>query len=343
MNVNSAEMTGVVESRPRALEILDCLDGEYSNNIARDIRDGLTSSPRYIPCKYFYDARGSRLFEEICRLPEYYPTRTEISILREIAPHLMETLDYSDLVELGSGSSLKISILLDAISETNRASMRYIPVDISESAVIESSKDLLERYPELPVLGVVADFMCQSDVLPAERPKMLCFLGGTIGNMEEGDSISFLRAVSGNMRSDDTLLVGFDMVKSREIVEAVYNDSRGLTSEFNRNILNVVNNKLNADFKPHLFEHLAFFNESESRVEMHLRASRDVSVRLESIDMEVEFKEGETIHTENSRKFTIQGIEDMVDRAGLYVQDWYMDADGWFSLVLMGRKPSGSV
>jgi L-histidine N-alpha-methyltransferase len=322
----------------RPVETLNHLNERYQSNLARDIREGLTASQKCIPCKYLYDARGSKLFEDICHLPEYYPSRTELSILKEIAPELMGTLAHKDLVELGSGASLKVRILLDAAGESSRATMRYIPVDISESALIEASKDIVERYPELQVLGVVTDFTCHLDALPIGRPLMFSFLGSTIGNMGKDESISFLGTLSQNMKPDDRLLVGFDMVKSRKTLEAAYNDSEGLTSEFNKNVLYVLNNELNADFDPSHFDHLAFFNEVDSRIEMHLRANRDIIVRLESIDMEVEFQNGETIHTENSRKFTKHMIEEMVGWADLSIQEQYSDPDGWFCLVLMGPK-----
>ncbi len=329
----------ISKSKRRLVETLNYLDGEYKNDIGREIREGLSASQKYIPCKYFYDARGSKLFQEICQLPEYYPTRTEISILRDIAPELMETFAYKDIVELGSGANLKIRILLDAVDKSVRATLRYIPVDINESTVIEASRGLLERYPEVQVLGIVADFTSQLDVIPTERRLMFCFLGSTIGNMGEDETISFLQSISENMKPDDRLLVGFDMVKTRETVEAAYNDSKGVTAEFNKNILNVLNNELNANFDPSHFDHLAFFNEDCYRIEMHLRANRDISVKLNAIDLETEFKKGETIHTENSRKFTKKSIGDLASRAGLSIQNWYSDPAGWFSLVVMIPDP----
>lgn len=340
MDIDCAISDSPANSKSRQVIILNCLDGKYSNDIARDIQQGMTASQKYIPCKYFYDALGSRLFKEICQLPEYYPTRTELSILKEIAPELMGTFANRDLVELGSGANLKIRILLDAAGKSNRSTMRYIPMDISESAIAEALADLIDRYPELQVMGVVADFTSQLDVLPPKRPLMLCFLGSTIGNMSGDESVSFLRTVSENMKSDDKLLIGFDMVKPRDIMEAAYNDSRGITSEFNKNILNVLNKKLNADFDSSQFDHIAYFNEDESRVEMHLRANRDILVKLESIRMEVEFKRGETIHTENSRKFTNDIIEGIAEEAGLSIQKWYLDHNEWFSLVVMCPAPS---
>jgi L-histidine N-alpha-methyltransferase len=312
------------KSIPGRFEILNYLDGKYKNDIAREIREGLTASQKYIPCKYFYDTRGSELFEEICNLPEYYPTRTEISILRDIAPELMQTVSHQDLVELGAGANLKIRLLLNAVSESSRVTLRYIPVDISQSAVVEASNDLLGWYPELQVLGIIADFTSQLDVIPTERSLTLFFLGSTIGNMEQDEAISFLRRISATMKPDDRLLIGFDMVKAREIMEDAYNDLKGITAEFNKNILNVLNNELNADFDLSHFDHVAFFNEDHGRIEMHLRANRDVTVKLKSINLETALKKGETIHTENSRKFTredgsISGVGSLVGFTGIGV------------------------
>ena len=323
------------KSIPGRFEIVNYLDGKYKRDIAGEIREGLTAPQKYIPCKYFYDTRGSELFEEICELPEYYPTRTEISILRDMAPELMQTASHQDLVELGAGANLKIRILLNAVSESSRLTLRYIPVDISQSAVIEASHDLLGWYPELKVLGIIADFTSQMDVIPTERSLTLFFLGSTIGNMEQDKAISFLRRISVAMKSDDRFLIGFDMVKARKIMEDAYNDLKGITAAFNKNMLNVLNNELDADFDPSHFDHVAFFNEDHGRIEMHLRANRDISVELKSINLETALKKGETIHTENSRKFTREGIEDLASWGGLSIQKWYSDSSEWFSLVLM--------
>ena len=320
-------------------EIMNFVDEEYNGTIAKDVREGLTASQKYLPCKYLYDASGSKLFEDICCLPEYYPTRTELSILEDIAPELMGGFNHKELVELGSGANVKIRVLLDAAGKTNRATLRYIPVDISESAVIEASLDLIERYPELQVLGIVADFTSQLDLVPTEYPLMFCFLGSTIGNMEKEESISFLQSVSENMKWEDRLLIGFDMVKSRETLESAYNDAQGTTSEFNKNILSVLNNELNADFDSSCFDHLAFYNDEHDRIEMHLRAKCDFSVNIESIGEQIEFHEGETIHTENSRKFTRKSIEDMARQANLNVENWHSDPNGWFSIVEMITDP----
>lgn len=335
MNIDCAISDSIANLRSGRLQILDCLDDRYRNDISRDIKRGMSASQKYIPCKYFYDARGSRLFDDVCQLSEYYLTRAELSILERIAPELMESFTNGDLVELGSGANLKIRILLDAAGKFNRSSVRYIPMDISASAIIQASEDLLKRYPELSILGLVADFACQLDVLRTKRPLMLCFLGSTIGNMPRNECVSLLRTVAETIKPDDKLLIGFDMVKPREMIEAAYNDSKGVTSEFNKNILNVLNRELNADFDLSQFDHIAFFNEDESRIEMHLRANRDMVVKLESIDMQLEIKKGETIHTENSTKFTNQAIETIAEKAGLSVHRWYSDSNQWFSLVIM--------
>ena len=319
----------------KPVEILNFLEGTYRNDIAKEVHEGLSSPQKRIPSKYFYDGKGSKLFEDICDLPEYYLTRTEMSILKEKAPSLMASFVHSDIVELGAGANLKIQVMLDAAGQANRSTLRYLPVDISESAVVESAEDLVNKYPELEVLGVVADFTSQLDLLPTERPKMFCFLGSTIGNLEEKESISFLQKVSATMKPQDRLLISFDMVKPQKTVEAAYNDAQGVTADFNKNILNVVNSELGASFDPLHFDHLAFFNNNHDRIEMHLRANRDHSVKLEGLDTEVEFRKGETLHTEISRKFTRESIEDLASASGLQPQIWYTDLDNWFSVVEM--------
>ncbi len=336
--MSNQTMTNIYESRVGSFKTINHINGRFSKDIVKDAIKGLTAQQKYIPCKYFYDAYGSKLFDDICYLPEYYQTRTEMSILQNIAPDLMSNLLDYDLVELGSGANHKINILLDAISEQNRSTLRYIPVDISESALIEASRDLLERYPELHVFGIVADFISQLHLLPADRSRLFCFLGSTVGNMENKEAVNFLQNISQNMTEKDKLLIGFDMVKPEETVAAAYNDSQGVTSEFNKNVLNVLNRELMADFNPDHFDHMAFYNRDYNRIEMHLKANCDASIKLRSLDMKVDIKKGETIHTENSRKFTEECIRDLALQAELSIQNCYSDADGWFSLAIMTRK-----
>ncbi len=331
--VSRQEKSGTAKVR-----VLNPLDSRYKAGISHDARVGLTAPQRWIPCKYFYDSRGTELFEEICTLPEYYPTRTELSILRTIAPSVMGDFVKGDLVELGSGDTTKIRTLLDASHRHNRYSIRYIPVDISQSAIARACDDLLSLYPELQVLGIVADFTYQLDAIPIEHPSIVFFLGGTIGNMEPEESMSFLRNMAHSLGPDDKVMVGFDMAKDQCLLEAAYNDSRGVTARFNKNILRVLNSELQADFDERDFDHLAFFDHAESRVEMHLVANRHVRVSIHSIGLEIDIRKGETIHTENSRKFTRENIGEMATQAGLHVQEWYSDSSEWFSLVLMGRN-----
>lgn len=333
--MDNRENYGVLISDSRPIQILNCHQGKYENEIAEDVRKGLTSPQKSIPSKYFYDARGSKLFQDICKLPEYYPTRIEISILKNIAPKFTQIFRHRDLVELGSGADLKIRTMLDAAGRETRATLRYIPLDISEPAIFNALQSLLKRYPELEVLGIVADFTCQLNVIPGHRPAIFCFLGSTIGNLDEEETIVFLRKVAGAMRPEDRLLIGFDMVKSREILEAAYNDSKGVTAEFNKNILNVVNASLHGNFDPCSFDHLAFYSEKHQQIEMHLKANCDFSVRLKALDLEVDFTAGDTIHTEISRKFTRDEIEELAYHAGLRIANWHTDGDEWFSLVEM--------
>lgn len=310
--------------------------GLNGTKVAPDLAAGLTARQKYIPCKYFYDARGSNLFEAICRLPEYYPTRTEMALLKEVAPGLVGTLNHQDLVELGSGADRKIGILLEAATKDTRSTLRYIPVDISDSAVRNSSLNLKARFPELTVMGIVADFTSRLEALPTNRPTMFLFLGSTIGNFDEAESVGFLRNIKAAMKPEDTLLVGFDMVKPLAIIEAAYNDAQGVTAEFNKNILKAVNQKFQAHFNPSCFDHLAFFDETHRRIEMHLKANQDVRVRVDSLNTTLEMEKGETLHTENSRKFTKESIKQMAGLAGLTIQDWFQDSKQWFSLVSMG-------
>jgi L-histidine N-alpha-methyltransferase len=304
----------------------------------KDAHRGLTARQKSIPSKYFYDARGSELFEEICFLPEYYPTRTEMNILERAAPHIMGSFKWGDIVELGSGANLKIRMLLDAADESDLSHYRYVPVDVSETALIEASEELLGIYPELEVLGIVADFTIHMDVIPSDRPRFILFLGSTIGNFDERTRSKFLRHVARSMKHADKLLIGFDMLKSRNTLEAAYNDSRGVTSAFNKNVLHVLNRELRADFDPSHFDHVAFFNEDKERVEMHLQANRRVEVQISELGLEIELDKDETIHTEICNKFSREGVERLVSEAGFYINKMYFDSKGWFSLAELVLK-----
>ncbi len=329
----------LVLKQPR-IEIHAHLASSYRSEMIKDIFQGLTASQKFIPSKYLYDARGSQLFEEICSLPEYYLTRNEISILRYAAPKIMASFESSDLVELGSGANKKICIFLDSVEQSKLPRLRYVPVDVSETALVSASENLLKLYPKLEVFGIVADFTLHIDAIPCTRPRLVLFLGSTIGNFDEKDRGTFLRLVANSMKQGDRFLIGFDMLKHKKKLEAAYNDSRGVTSEFNKNVLNVLNRELNANFNPSYFDHVAFFNEEKERVEMHLQAKRKVEINISDLNLVIELNKDETIHTEICGKFRKAVIERMVHKAGLDIKQWFSDSKEWFSLVELTLKDS---
>lgn len=313
-------------------EIRNYLSGSFLDDLSRDIFTGLTADQKFIPCKYFYDERGSILFEEICRLPEYYQTRTELSILEETCEAIMEPFEDGDLVELGSGANWKICRLIDA-ADTEGGNMRYVPVDVSESALVAASEELISRYKKLKVLGIVADFIHHIGAIPDDSSRLIIFFGSSIGNFDEVEGQIFLRNVADSMKPGDRFLIGLDMLKQKTVLEEAYNDSQGVTSEFNKNILHVINRELNADFDVSLFDHLAFFNVGKEQVEMHLVAKQETTVAIKDLDLSVTFEEGETVHTEICRKFTKESAVKMFSEAGLVVEQWFTDPKRWFSLV----------
>ena len=324
-------------SHETRLEVRNHLSERSDRQIVLDVRRGLTGVQKYISSKYFYDARGSVLFDRICNLPEYYLTRTELALLQSIARELTRDFENGDLVELGSGANWKIRILLDALGRARRATTRYVPVDVSETALLAAARHLLKLYPELEVTGVVADFTRDLHQLPTDRSKLLLFFGSTIGNLNEAESQIFLRAVADTLSDGDRFILGLDMLKSPEIVEAAYNDSQEVTAAFNKNVLLVLNRELRATFDPDDFDHVAFFNEDEERIEMHLRANRRVDVEIRDLDNSVRLEKGETIVTEICRKFSRASAGNMLNSAGLDIMRWHTDPKGWFSIAEVGR------
>jgi L-histidine N-alpha-methyltransferase len=309
-----------------------------SDAVVNNITKGLTSHEKYISCIYFYDAVGSKLFQQITRLPEYYPSRIEKKLLSEAAFYVRNQIKDIDIVELGSGDCSKISILLEAVPSHLLQSVRYIPVDVSQSVVEESAAILVSAFPGMSIHGVVADFVKQLDLIPRGLKRFFCFLGSTIGNLSRKDAIEFFRILGRTMHTGDMLLLGADMVKPTDILENAYNDSQGVTAKFNLNILNVVNHLAHTDFCPDKFEHIAFYNQAFSRIEMHLKAKADMKVESPLIKEKIIIKKGETIHTENSHKFTHEYIEKFVQAAGLEIQHVFSDEARWFSLVLLVKK-----
>lgn len=298
-----------------------------------DVRRGLTSSPKQLPPKYFYDARGSELFEDITRLPEYYPTRTERAILEANADEIAFVSGADTLVELGSGSSEKTRLLLDALTHAGHL-RRYVPVDVSVAALEAAMAGLAGDYPALDLHGVVADFEHHLDQLPAGGTRMVAFLGSTVGNLEPDDRHDFLTLVGRGLGPGDTLLLGTDLVKDPARLVAAYDDAAGVTAEFNRNVLHVLNRQLGADFDPDDFEHVARWNATEERMEMWLRARSAAHVTVAALGLEVDFEAGEEMRTETSAKFRPEGVREELAAAGLAVVGSWTDPDADFALTL---------
>lgn len=314
-------------------EVVSLISNNYLDDLKKDVLEGMTAAEKFIPSKYFYDTYGSILFETISSLPEYYLTRTELSILKNSAAFIMENFLEGDVVELGPGANGKVRILLDEAYKSHQADIRYVPIDVSESAILKISRELLDVYPLLKVFGIVADFTKYIEDIRSERTRLLMFLGSTIGNFCEKEGVDFLKNIARSMRSSDRFLLGMDMVKRKEILELAYNDSRGITSEFNKNVLNVVNRELDANFCPDYFIHCAFFNAEKEQIEMYLEADREISVEIKALNLHVEIRKGERIRTEISRKFSKDNAKRMVNKAGLTVNRWFSDPRGWFSLA----------
>ncbi len=333
-------MNNAVQLHTDRIQVRNYLDHSFQSEISKDVFNGLSAPRKSIPCKYFYDERGSMLFDKICLLSEYYQTRTEMALLNKFAPCIMNSFKTGNLVELGSGSNKKIQTLLCTLDKATLADTHYMPVDVSESTLVASAEELIALYRELRVVGIIADFTKQMDVIPSERSKLIVFLGSTIGNLEEEDSHDFLKNVAQIMKPEDRCLIGIDMVKEKSILEDAYNDRLGITSEFNKNILSVVNRELKADFDLSHFDHLAFFNEEEEQIEMHLQANRNVTANIQELHLQVKLKKGETIFTEISRKFQKERAEQMFSRAGMAVTNWFSDPMEWFSLIELAPYPN---
>jgi len=304
-----------------------------NENIRTEIMKGLYSDAKSIPSKYFYDKEGSELFEIITGLKEYYITRTEKSILAVLSMKKEFDLSDTDIIELGSGDHSKIDILLRQIPAETIKTIRYFPIDISRDAIEAAGEYLTRSYPNLKFCGIVADFSRQTDVIPAERKNLICFFGSTIGNFTREESKKFFCKIASVMKPGDIFLLGMDMVKDAEILHGAYNDSSGITEKFNKNILKVVNDLIGTRFDPNDFEHVAFYNKTLQRVEMHLKARCDMKIYSSYTSAPVIIQEGESIHTENSHKFTEKHINELVKISGLTLSKVYTDKNNWFSLV----------
>jgi len=308
-------------------------DGGAPQEMALEVGEGLAATPKRIPSKYFYDDRGSELFERITELPEYYLTRAEVALLARYAPEIARLTQFEELVELGSGAATKVRLLIDAGLEQGSLH-RYVPIEVSQEIVEKSSRALAAHYPMLEVHAVIGDFEKHLGELPHGERRLIMLLGSTIGNFPDDEAVTFLRKITRLMNDEDVLLLGTDLVKSRRVLEAAYNDSEGVTAEFNRNILNVLNEHLDGDFEPEAFEHLARWNAKASRIESFLRSTRPQFVNLRAIDMQVELASDELIWTEVSCKYTRASVDRLLDQAGLRLESWFEGDDAAFALSL---------
>jgi L-histidine N-alpha-methyltransferase len=318
-----------------AITIDSRLDGDALATLAEDVRAGLGAGPPYtLPPKYFYDERGSELFDQITELPEYYPTRAERAILNRHAPLLIERTGAHELVELGSGSASKTRALLYAMAGAG-ALDRYLPVDCSRAPVERCAEELTELYPGLEVHGLIGDF--ERDLVhlpPARQRRLVAFLGGTIGNFLPAERARFLASLAGLLGPDDRLLLGTDLVKDARVLERAYDDAAGVTAAFDLNVLSVLNRELRADFDPAAWQHVARWDPREEWIEMRLRSTRDQRVVLPGAELTVDFRAGDAIRTEISAKFTRARIERELEAAGLHVELFVTDPDGLFALSL---------
>ena len=310
-------------------------DDEIDAALAADVRAGLTATPKELPPKWFYDDRGSDLFDQITRLPEYYPTRAERSILDAHAGDIAAATGADTLVELGSGTSEKTRVLLDSLARAGTLG-RFVPFDVSEQTLRDAATSVAAEYG-VPVHAVVGDFEHHLDRIPAGGRRVVAFLGGTIGNFLPDARTRFLRAIADGLGPDDSLLLGTDLVKDRGRLVAAYDDAAGVTAAFNKNVLLVVNQRLDADFDPDRFEHVARFDEQHEWIEMRLRTPEATHVCVGALDLAVEFAAGEEMRTEISAKFTRARVEQVMGEAGLRLEHWWTDPAGDFALSLSRR------
>ncbi|GAA2981236.1 L-histidine N(alpha)-methyltransferase [Actinokineospora diospyrosa] len=301
--------------------------------LAEDAREGLTATPKTLPPKWFYDARGSELFERITRLPEYYPTRAEREILATRADEIAAATGAHTLVELGSGSSEKTRLLLDALRSAGTLA-HIVALDVSATALRDAASALAVEYRGVQVSGVVGDFTEHLGLLPGQPPRLVAFLGGTIGNFLPAERAEFLDAIRAVLKPGEWLLLGTDLVKDENTLVRAYDDAEGVTAEFNRNVLHVLNRELGANFDPADFAHVALWNADEEWIEMRLRARRALTATIPELGLAVEFAEGEEIRTEISAKFRRDRVATELGAAGFELAHWWTDEANRFALSL---------
>ncbi|MCZ6782558.1 MAG: L-histidine N(alpha)-methyltransferase [Proteobacteria bacterium] len=324
---------------PRDRDRFELISPERANSaasFAEEVQAGLTAAQKSLPCRFLYDEAGSRLFEEICDLPEYYPTRTERSILERRAEELARSFaEPASLVELGSGSASKTRILIEALLKRQRQ-LTFSPVDISRSALRDSTAALLEDYPGLRIRAVEGEYdralHCIREA--SHAPTLVLWLGSSIGNLDRPEAIRFVARLRAEMVENDRLLVGVDLRKERRTLERAYDDARGVTARFNLNLLARIDRELGGEFRDGSFRHRAVYREDSGRVELHLVSQTRQRVRIEKLDLVVEFEAGETIHTENSYKYSLDEIDALAVESGMTLEAQWLDERKWFSVNL---------
>ena len=311
---------------------------QIEKTFAEEVSSSLNRDSKFISPKFFYDKKGSKLFEKICLVPEYYPTRTEISILTQLQNELSTFLDGDfRLVELGSGASVKTRLLLDIL--TSQKNPEYFPIDISE-ILAESSELLLHDYPNLTITGIIDTYEGGLEFLKTydEKKNLIIFLGSSFGNFSPIDGYKFLEKVHDTMKPGDLFLIGLDLVKEKEILESAYNDSPGITAEFNLNVLSRINDELDADFNLNNFSHYAIYNEKDQRIEMYLKSLNEQSIVISKSELELKLKKDELIHTEYSHKYRLSEIHDLLDDVGFELKHTWLDENKHFSLSLVSKN-----
>lgn len=307
--------------------------GSLRRSLEADVRSGLTAMPKELPPKWFYDDHGSALFDEITRLDEYYPTRCEREILEREADAIAAASGADTIIELGSGTSEKMRLLLDAFRAAGQL-RRFVPFDVNEAFLRAACAQIAADHPSLLVHGVVGDFEHHLALLPQGGRRMVAFLGSTIGNLDESGRTSFFTDLVAGLHPGDSLLLGTDLVKDVTRLEAAYDDARGVTAAFNRNVLRVINREMGASFEVDAFEHVARFEPERERIEMWLRTATRQTVDVRDLDLTVTLEAGEAIRTEISCKFRREGVEAELAAAGLTMSHWWTDAAGDFALSL---------
>jgi len=318
-------------------------DGHKERSMAEELSRSLRQSPRSISPKFFYDRRGSELFEQICGLPEYYLTRAEIEILSRVKHELPGFLDGSfRLVELGSGSSVKTRHILDAL-EKSQPSLEYVPIDISEF-LEESASDLLKKYPELDIVGIIDTYENGLRLVKnhAGSKNLIAFFGSSFGNFSFREGAQLLKTIRGSMGEGDLFLIGLDLVKERDVLEGAYDDEQGITAQFNLNVLERINSDLGANFELDNFSHHSVYNEEERRVEMYLRSLKEQSVSIPKANLSLDLGRNELIHTENSHKFSIPQIDSMMTGSGFEILRLWQDSGRRFAMLLLAKNQASS-